>query len=138
MIRLNETIIAALVDGSRCPPMEAHLIGVRMSLWPTFSKVMNAQIESVRKINGAGGAAAGALSFAKATGVKDSAVQIIALRYTELFNAFVALSGDQDEEMVFGRCVRGRLSRLPREDQGSHLPSHPFRAYQRLETEAGT
>ncbi|KAM0754633.1 hypothetical protein T439DRAFT_321664 [Meredithblackwellia eburnea MCA 4105] len=116
MIRLNESIIALFVDQHHCPPMESHLIGLRMTLWPTFSKLMNSQIDSVRKINGSGGSSSGGV-LAKAVGatsVKDSAVQIITLRYAELFNAFVALSGEQDEEMVFGSILRLRqeLDRL--------------------------
>ncbi|KAL8281183.1 hypothetical protein RQP46_006541 [Phenoliferia psychrophenolica] len=119
MIRLNEAVIGLLVDSQRCPPMEAHLLGLRMQLWPAFSKVMNAQVDSLRRINGAGAAPAGA--FAKAIStvasgntVKDSAVQIIALRYTEMFNTFVALSGEQDDDMVFGSVLRIRqeLDRL--------------------------
>ncbi|KAK4704423.1 vacuolar protein sorting-associated protein 52, partial [Phenoliferia sp. Uapishka_3] len=109
MVRLHEAVVASLVDGGRCPPMESFLIGVRMALWPTFSKVMNVQIDSVRKINGAGTSVVGAFTKAiGATTVKDSAVQIIALRYTDLFNTFIALSGEQDEEMVFGSLLRLR------------------------------
>jgi hypothetical protein len=103
MIRLNESVIATLVDDGLCPPMENHLISCRMQLWPAFAKVMNAQVESLRKINGS--LPSGGVFGGKGTGgnVKDSVVQVITLRYTELFNTFVALSEDQDEEMVFSR-----------------------------------
>lgn len=105
MIRLNEGVIDNLVTSSACPPMENHLIGLRLLLWPVFAKVMTVQIESVRKINGtlpSGGVFGGKNTNVE---VKDSAVQVVGMRYTELFNACVALSGEQDEEMVFSRCA---------------------------------
>lgn len=105
MIRLNEAVIASLIDERGCPAMEAYLIDIRLTLWPAFARVMDVQTESLRKVNGAGSATSLPGRAIGTTSVKDSAVQIIALRYTELFTAFVALSGEQDEEMVFGRCV---------------------------------
>lgn len=105
MVRLNESVIDNVVTSSACPPMENHLIGLRLLLWPVFAKVMTVQIESVRKINGTlptGGVFGGRNTNVE---VKDSVVQVVGLRYTELFNSCVALSGEQDEEMVFSRCA---------------------------------
>lgn len=66
---------------------------------------MNVEIESLRKINGT--LPSGGVFGGKGTGinVKDSVVQIVALRYTEMFNSFVALSEDHDDEQVFSRFV---------------------------------
>jgi hypothetical protein len=105
MIRLNDSIVSSLVTSSVCLPMENHLIGLRMQLWPTFARGMNVEIESLRKINGT--LPSGGVFGGKGTGinVKDSVVQIVALRYTEMFNSFVALSEDHDDEQVFSRFV---------------------------------
>lgn len=115
MIRLNEALLSMLVpppssapSDSACPPMESHLINLRMQLYPSFAKSMSAQIDSLRKINGSL-PAAGVFGGGKASGsnVKDAVVQVIARRYAELFNTVVALSGEGeeggDEEMVFSR-----------------------------------
>ncbi|ORY80211.1 Sac2 family-domain-containing protein [Leucosporidium creatinivorum] len=134
MIRLNESLLSTLVtppaslaaaapptDDSdpfpaptpppaTCPPMENHLIALRMQLYPSFAKSMNSQVESLRKINGTL-PAAGVFGGGKASGtnVKDAVVQVIARRYAELFNTVVALSGEgDDEEMVFSSLLRLR------------------------------
>ena len=103
MIRLNEEILNHVTEHSRCPPIGSHLIGIRLLLWPAFAKTMSSHIESLRKINGSsqsGGVFGGKGS---STTVKDNVVQIIVSRYIEMFNAFVSLSIDYDEENVFSR-----------------------------------
>lgn len=124
MIRLNEALLSTLVppaalssamtadfspSPASCPPMENHLISLRIQLYPSFAKSMSSQIDSLRKINGSL-PAAGVFGGGKASGlnVKDAVVQVIARRYAELFNTVVALSGEGegdggDEEMVFSR-----------------------------------
>lgn len=126
MIRLNEALLSTLVPPAAlssattadvspppasCPPMENHLISLRMQLYPSFAKSMSSQIDSLRKINGSL-PAAGVFGGGKASGsnVKDAVVQVIARRYAELFNTVVALSGEGegdggDEEMVFSRSA---------------------------------
>lgn len=87
-----------------CPALEPHLLAVRMQLLPVFSKLMSAQIDSVRRINGSpppasGGGVGGML--ARATGavtgttVKDSVVKVVIGRYAELFNATVAMWSEE-------------------------------------------
>lgn len=100
MIRLNEAILEAF-STPNSPPMETHLIGLRIRLWPVFSKAMDAHIESVRKINGT--LPTGGVFGGKGTGsnVKDSVVRVVMLRYAELFNSFVALANQSDKLMVF-------------------------------------
>ncbi|GAA5995109.1 Vps52p [Rhodotorula paludigena] len=129
MLRLNDLLSAALVSSAPsppppaapgtpsttvpgpstsagdlppCPPLEAHLTSLRLLLFPTFSRTMSAQIDSLRRINGASTSSASGVGgmLARATGaagggggaVKDSVVQVIVARYCELFNAVVALS----------------------------------------------
>lgn len=84
--------------------MDTHLITLRMQLYPAFVKSMDVQIESLRKINGTHASSGVAGVFGAALGgssVKDSMVQVITRRYAELFNVFVRLSEQGDEEMVF-------------------------------------
>ncbi|CEQ42130.1 SPOSA6832_03907, partial [Sporobolomyces salmonicolor] len=94
-----------------CPPLEQHLISTRMALWPAFARAMSAQVDSLRRINGSV-AATGLLGLARAgTSVKDSVVQVIVRRYTDLFADVLALCGggreERDEdEMVFSRRRR--------------------------------
>lgn len=83
MIRLNDSIFTSLIDTTHCPPMENHLIGIRLSLWPLFQKTMGAQVESLRRINGT--AASGGV-FTK-TSVKDSAVQVRPESYIDYMTA---------------------------------------------------
>ncbi|GJN91546.1 hypothetical protein Rhopal_004569-T1 [Rhodotorula paludigena] len=129
MLRLNDLLSAALVspapspppaaapgtpsttvpgpstssgDLPPCPPLEAHLTSLRLLLFPTFSRTMSAQIDSLRRINGSSTSSASGVGgmLARATGaagggggaVKDSVVQVIVARYCELFNTVVALS----------------------------------------------
>ncbi|GAA5861461.1 hypothetical protein JCM3774_000254 [Rhodotorula dairenensis] len=110
-----------------CPALEPHLLAVRMQLLPVLSKLMSAQVESLRRINGSpahpGSSGVGGM-LARATGVgggaaaggsvKDSVVKVVIGRYAELFNAAIALwspegvvgvavAGDEDAEEVARR-----------------------------------
>ena len=105
MIRLNEALLNSIQDEEnqcQCPPLETHLGAVRMELYASESKAMTAQAESVRKINGSlptGGVFGGKNS---GTNVKDSVVQVVVWRYAQLFNAFVEMSDDdQEEDSIF-------------------------------------
>ncbi len=103
MIRLNEALLGSIAEEEHeCPPLETHLGAVRMELYASESKAMTAQVESVRKINGSlptGGVFGGKNS---GTNVKDSVVQVVVLRYAQLFNAFVEMSDeDQEEDNIF-------------------------------------
>lgn len=102
MIRLNETLLSL----SQCPPLETYLINQRMLLWPTYAKQMNLEIESLKKINGTfplGGVFSSGKNFG--INVKDSVVLIVGIRFIEMFNSAIVLTGEQDEEMVFSRFV---------------------------------
>lgn len=119
MIRLNEALLRSVTadegdqlgGSSTCPPLESHLGAVRMELYAQQAKVMSAQIDSVRRINGSL-PTGGVFSSGKTSGanVKDSVVQVIVLRYVQLFNAFVEMSDDDhaEEDNVFGGLVRLR------------------------------
>lgn len=99
MVRLNEALLGAVQEeGHECPPLEAHLGAVRMELYAAEARAMTAQVESVRRINGS--LPAGGVFGGKNAGVnvKDSVVQVVVLRYAQLFNAFVEMSDDEQEE----------------------------------------
>ncbi|GAA5972391.1 hypothetical protein JCM11641_002437 [Rhodosporidiobolus odoratus] len=109
-----------------CPSLEPHLLQIRLSLFPSFSKLMSSHADSLRKINGSqpssglggflGGVAGGG------TSVKDSQVELVVNRYVGMVNSMVALSEvksaggsaggaegqRQDEEMVFSSLLRIR------------------------------
>lgn len=125
MTRLNETLFKRMVLGSpsadatpkpsdparnsaSCPALDSHLITMRMQLYPAFTTSMNAQVDSVKRINGS--MPAGGLFGGKSSGsdVKDSVVSVVVQRYAELFAAFVQLSDEGDEELMFSRYVPGR------------------------------
>lgn len=136
MVRLNDSLLTALASSAvptdpsepadaaatapesaadaagmpACPVLEPHLLAVRMQLLPVLSKLMSAQVDSLRRINGSPAHPAGGSSsssgvggmLARATGVggsggagagsvKDSVVKVVIGRYAELFNAAIAL-----------------------------------------------
>lgn len=99
MIRLNEALLGEVgEEEGGCPPLEGHFGAVRMELYAAEARAMTAQVESVRKINGSlptGGVFGGKNS---GVNVKDSVVQVVVLRYAQLFNAFVEMSDDEKEE----------------------------------------
>ncbi|SCV68569.1 BQ2448_690 [Microbotryum intermedium] len=86
-----------------CPAMEAHLISIRMQLWPLFIDSMKNEIDSVKAINGSSSGATSSMAsmFGSMTGgktgaggaaVKDSVVRIIIKRYAEMFNTVLELA----------------------------------------------
>jgi len=49
MIRLTERVLAE-VENRDCPPGITFLFGIRLQLWPVFQKLMNENIEAVKKV----------------------------------------------------------------------------------------
>jgi len=118
MIRQNDSVLEQLAGsatsagGGGCPTtaMESYLIGLRLQLWPLFQKEMGANIDSVRKLAESGtasGGMAGVLGVRSAA-VKDSVVAMIGKRYAHFFTSVVALSADQEDDMVFNSLLRLR------------------------------
>lgn len=62
---------------------------------------MNSHIDSLHKLQLASEAGSGV--FGKS--IKDSQVLLVVMKYGVLFGELVALSEDQDDEMVFARFV---------------------------------
>lgn len=73
MIRLLENMLSE-VQKRVCPPLETFTLGLRLNMWPTFQKEMNAHLESIKKLaDGAGNA--GFLSSMPT--VRDATVQSV-------------------------------------------------------------
>ncbi|SCZ90581.1 BZ3500_MvSof-1268-A1-R1_Chr1-3g02079 [Microbotryum saponariae] len=85
-----------------CPAMEAHLISIRMQLWPLFVSSMKNELDSIKAINGSGSGTTSSMAsmFGSMTGaktgtggaVKDSVVRIIIRRYADMFNTVLELA----------------------------------------------
>lgn len=105
MVRLNDSLTAQLTGPSgSCPTsaMEGYLISIKLQLWPLFQREMGVNIDSVRKLAESGGPSgmAGMLG-GRGAGVKDSTVAAVAKKYAHFFTAIVALSQNQEDDMVF-------------------------------------
>ena len=77
MIRLLENVHRE-VQQRDCPPLESFTLGLRLTVWPTFQKEMNAHVESVKKL--ADGASDGGFLSGKPT-VKDATVHSVSVSY---------------------------------------------------------
>ena len=124
MTRLNDSLVQQLIGEDKsgaCPTvgMEAHLIGIRLQLWPLFQKEMGTNIDSVKRLSeGTNSGMAGILGVRNTT-VKDSVVTAVKMiskrgfladlmpylqvvkRYAAFFISIVGLSADQEDDMVF-------------------------------------
>lgn len=69
---------------------------------------MTAQIDSIRRINGsmpASGIFSVSSSKSGGVDVKDSVVSVVVQRYADLFDTFLKLSDETDEDLIFSRYV---------------------------------
>ncbi|GAA5922647.1 Vps52p [Sporobolomyces koalae] len=139
MIHLNRSILER--SPRACPPLEPLLYSNRLLLWPLFTKTLDHEIDSLRKINGTlshpsgGGGLLGRMTGTGGSGtvVKDSTVQNILERYVEWFNTTVEIctqreepgrpETDEEEQTYFQPYSRMRteLDKLL-EFQSSHIP----------------
>ncbi|KAG9015884.1 hypothetical protein FRB90_004305 [Tulasnella sp. 427] len=103
MVRMNEVVLAESQKRD-CAPLETFLLGLRLTMWPIFQKEMNAQVESLKKM--VDGAGSGYLM--RGTTLKDSSIQLVCQRYAALFTSFVALTGEDEEAMLFSNLMRLR------------------------------
>lgn len=71
MIRLSECVLGE-VQKRDCPPLETFLLGLRLKFWPIFQKIMNNQVESLKRMADNAGTA----SFLSGkTGVRDETIR---------------------------------------------------------------
>lgn len=92
MIRLTDSLLAAAaVD---CPPLESHLMSVKMQVWPPFQSSFHSTIDRLTKLASSSGSSAYGGGFFGGGGrtSKEAIVLGAAAEYTELFNALVALA----------------------------------------------
>lgn len=72
MIRLNDAVLAETVARGGCGPLVTFFIEQRLAMWPIFQKVMNAHVESLKKV--ADSAVGGVLTKSS---LQDSTVRIV-------------------------------------------------------------
>lgn len=99
MIRLTEDVASEL-ESRRCPPAVSFIFGLRMNLWPVFQTCMSQNIDSVGKLAAGGGG-----YFSRAAPLTDVRVSVVTRQFVSLFNAFVALTQQGEETMIFQKCV---------------------------------
>ncbi|KAH8830476.1 vacuolar sorting protein [Flagelloscypha sp. PMI_526] len=119
-IRLTENVLAE-VQRRSCPPVESFIFLLRLQMWPVFQKLMSENVDGMKKIvDGTGntGAASYLGGFGAALGVggattltskvTDATIQGMSKGYIGLFNAFVALTEQEEETMIFSNLLRMR------------------------------
>ncbi|KAF5359016.1 hypothetical protein D9758_004735 [Tetrapyrgos nigripes] len=103
MIRLTEKVLAE-VENRECPPAVTFLFGIRLQMWPLFQKLMNENIEAVKKV--AEGSGSGL--FSRTVVIAEGTVKHLCNRYVMLFTAFVSLTDQEEETMIFSNLLRTR------------------------------
>jgi hypothetical protein len=120
MIRLTEEVMSEIQKRS-CQPLETFVFSLRLQMWPLFQRAMSEQIEGLKKIaEGAGGG-----YFRRATTTSNVDITIVSLkrspppvmcgiaeracqicrRYVVLFLCLVILTEQNEETMIFSKCV---------------------------------
>ncbi|KAJ8086801.1 Vacuolar protein sorting-associated protein 52 [Marasmius tenuissimus] len=103
MIRLAENVVSEM-ENRGCPPGVSFVFGVRLQLWPLFQKLMSEHIEALKKLaEGSGGG-----YFSRAVVANEATVKSMCQRYISLFGAFVALTVQEEETMIFSNLLRLR------------------------------
>uniref|UniRef100_A0A0W0EZH1 Vacuolar sorting protein n=1 Tax=Moniliophthora roreri TaxID=221103 RepID=A0A0W0EZH1_MONRR len=103
MIRLTENVVTEM-ENRDCPPAVTFVFGLRLQLWPLFQKLMNENIEALKKLaDGSGGG-----YFSRATIISEATVKSMCQRYIFLFSGFVTLTVQEEETMIFSNLLRLR------------------------------
>ncbi|KAF8917919.1 Vps52-domain-containing protein [Mucidula mucida] len=102
MIRLTEDV-ASEIEARSCPAAVTFIFGLRLNLWPVFQKAMSDHVESVKKL-----AAGNAGYFSRAAALTETTVLHVCQHFVILFNAFVALTQQAEETMIFSNLLRLR------------------------------
>ncbi|XP_006459988.1 hypothetical protein AGABI2DRAFT_202530 [Agaricus bisporus var. bisporus H97] len=103
MIRLSEDVVTE-VQKRRCPPGEQFIFGIIIQMWPVFREAMSQNIEALKKL--AEGTSGG--YFARATVTTDAMVSDVCRKYVVCFNAFVYLTANDEETMIFSNLLKLR------------------------------
>ncbi|RPD67298.1 vacuolar sorting protein [Lentinus tigrinus ALCF2SS1-6] len=109
IIRLTEDVVAE-VQRRGCGPLETYIFTLRLKMWPVFQKLMAENVDALKKL--AEGANAG--YFRRTGTTTDASVSNVCRHYVTIFNAFVALTDQPEETMIFSNLLRLRqeLSKL--------------------------
>ena len=106
-----------------CPPLETFIFTTRLKMWPIWQKGMADHVDGVKKLveNASGGGSALGAMWRKSS-VSEATVKTVSLivsctcacwltgnatqicqRYIVMFNAFVTLTSQQEETMIFSK-----------------------------------
>ncbi|KAH9918218.1 vacuolar sorting protein [Epithele typhae] len=107
-IRLTEDM-ATEVQRRGCGPLETFIFALRIKMWPAFQKLMAEHIDALRKL---GESAATGGYFRRGTTTTNEAVAVVCRRYVVLFNAFIALTDQSEETMIFANVHTDKLPDL--------------------------
>ena len=100
LIRLNDRLLS-ICDSRGTLPLISFLQAQKLAMWPIYRKVMDAHIDSLKRL--ADEAEGRGLAGFVGKGVKDGAVRQVANRYAALFSCVTALSEEAEEAMIFSR-----------------------------------
>lgn len=109
MIRLSENVVTE-VQKRRCPPGEHFIFSILIQMWPVFRESMSESNEALKKL--AEGTSGG--YFSRATVTTDVTLTAVCWKYVVLFNAFVYLTVNDEETMIFDNLlkIRNELTNL--------------------------
>ncbi|KXN83742.1 hypothetical protein AN958_00885 [Leucoagaricus sp. SymC.cos] len=103
MIRLSEAVVTE-VQKRRCPPGEHFIFSMLIQMWPVFREAMAENTEALKKL--AEGTSGG--YFSRATVTTDAMLTAMSKKYVILFNAFVYLTVNEEETMIFDNLLKLR------------------------------
>lgn len=103
MIRLSEDVVTE-VQKRRCPPGEHFIFSMLIQMWPVFREAVSESTEALKKL--AEGTSGG--YFSRATVTTDAMITALCRKYVVLFNAFVYLTVNEEETMIFDNLLRLR------------------------------
>ncbi|TFK75767.1 Vps52-domain-containing protein [Pluteus cervinus] len=103
MIRLTEAVVSE-VQLRNSPPVETFIYTLRLQMWPVFQKAMAEHIDSLKKL--VEGSSTG--YFSRSSNTTDALVANLCKRYIHIFTAFVSLTAQEEETMIFANLMRLR------------------------------
>ncbi|KAF9653375.1 vacuolar sorting protein [Thelephora ganbajun] len=114
MIRLTEDVVNE-TQRRGCAPLETVLFTIRLQMWPAFQKAVSEHVEQLKKYAD-GVSSSGSIGgfFGRGVSTTDASVVTICKRYVTIFEAFVTLTAQEEETMIFSNLLRLRqeLSKL--------------------------
>lgn len=130
MIRLTEDVVNE-TQRRGCAPLETVLFTMRLQMWPAFQKAMSDHVEQLKKYtDGATGSGSVGGFFGRGASTTDTSVATVSIllsrlhkltfdqrihqicdRYVSIFEAFVTLTVQEEETMIFSKYVGWNVSK---------------------------